>query len=89
MSVSIQQHHLLSDRYLSLAVAEVGGFTVKWIINMSLQIISAEQRLAEKRGHKIVVCDARCWQNNFGSNIRAAFDIVYGLGKTGCSNRRI
>ena len=25
---------------------------------MSLQIISAEQRLAEKRGHKIVVCGA-------------------------------
>ena len=25
---------------------------------MGLQIISAEQRLAEKRGHKIVVCGA-------------------------------
>ncbi len=47
---------------------------------MGLQIITAEQRLAEKRGHKIVVCGASgVGKNNIGSYTRAKHYTIHGL----------
>ncbi len=57
---------------------------------MALQIITADQRLAEKKGHKIVVCGpSGVGKTTLARTLDPKNYIVYGLRSRGCRYRRL